>query len=273
MKKNIRLVSTILVALVGLEAAARAASLECYFDFTRYGLVPPGSTIVSNVHGKTAATVRSVGTTLNRWGLTIEAGHGASDTGVSIPSEGIAAYAGDFTVQIWFVTSETVSSNTMLFGGTTSSGTDDNLSGDSAFFVGYNHLGDKTEYIRPVVGNGTRWGTDMKAPKGTGLSVLSLHDYVVTYNSASRVMTAYMNGAQVGSMNAGGFAGLASLSEGIVVGGVRNSAFRDDSSAPVNIRSFLVYSGVLSPGQVAKLHAVGPVPGLDALGMADVVVR
>ena len=145
--------------------------------------------------------------------------------------------------------------------------------GMSAFFVGYNHVGDKTEYIRPVVGNGTRWGTDMKAPKGTGLSVLSLHDYVVTYNSASRVMTAYMNGAQAGSMNAGGFAGLASLSEGIVVGGVRNSAFRDDSSAPVNIRSFLVYSGVLSPGQVAKLHAVGPVPGLDALGMADVVVR
>ena len=273
MKKNLRLVPTLIIAVAGIGAMARAASLATYFDFTRYGSVSPGATIVSNVHGKTAATVRSVGTILNQWGMTIDAGHGASDTGIAIPGEDLAAYTGDFTIQIWFVTSDSVSPNTMLLGGTTSSATDESLAGDQAFFIGYNHMSDKTEFIRPVVSNGSRWGMDMKTAKGTGLAVLSLHDYVVTYNSTTRQMIAYMNGVAAGSLTANGFSGLASLTEGIVIGGVRNAAFRDDSSAPVNIRSFLLYSGALNSTQVAKLHAAGPAPSLEALGMADVVVR
>lgn len=275
MKKTTWFAPAVLIAtLAGFGAVARAATLECYFDFTRYGSVTRGATIVSNVHGTTAATLKSVGTTLNQWGLTTEPGFGASETGVQIAGETLAAYTGDFTIQIWYVTSETVSANTMLFGGTTSRIMDESLVGDQAFFVGHNHVGDHTDFVRPVVADGSRWGLAMTSvTKGTGTNVLSLQDYVITYNSAERVMTAYMNGMRVGSMNNVSLAGLAALSKGFSIGGVEGSAFKDDSSAPVNIRSFLIYSGVLNPNQIAELHLAGASAGLDALKSAQVVVN
>ena len=259
--------------LAGFSAVAQAASLESYFDFTRYGSVPPGAAIVSNVYGKTKAVVKPAGTTLNQWGVTIEAGRSASVTGVVIPGEALAAYTGDFTVQIWFVTSETVSANTMLFGGTTSAGTDESLAGDHAFFVGYNHVADRTDFIRPIISDGGRWGKPMSAARGTGLAVLTMHDYVITYNNSNHLMNAYMNGVLVGSINGAKLGGLASLSKGMAIGGVESSAFQDDSSAPVNIRSFLLYSGALSHAQVSKIHLAGPAATLDALMAADVVVK
>jgi hypothetical protein len=265
--------AALIVALAGLGVVAQAATLESYFDFTRYESIRPGATLVSNVHGKTPAILKSTGTTLNQWGLTIEAGHSAADTGVLIAGDALAAYSGDFTIQIWFITSETVSANTMLFGGTTSAGIDESLAGDKALFVGYNHVGEKTEFLRPVVSDGNRWGLAMTAAKGTGVSLITMHDYVLTYNRGSRRMAAYMNGVPVGSLNSVNLDGLAVLTKGMAIGGVESSAFRDDASAPVNIRSFLLYSGALSSKQVAKLHESGPSLGLDAVRAAEVVVK
>lgn len=265
--------ATLMVALAGFGVVAQAATLESYFDFTRYESVRPGTTLVSNVHGKTPAVLKSTGTTLNQWGLTIAPGHSAADTGVLISGDALAGYSGDFSIQIWFITSETVSANTMLFGGTTSEANDESLAGDAAFFVGYNHVKDKTDCLRPVVSDGNRWGLAMSAKKGTGVSLLTVHDYVLTYSRGSRRMATYMNGVPVGSSSGVNLEGLAGLSKGMAIGGVERSAFKDDVSAPVNIRSFLLYSGALSPKQIAKLHESGPTVSLDALREAEVVVK
>ena len=254
-------------------ASGGAATLDAFFDFTRYGSVAPGASIASNVHGSISAQLKPAGTTLNRWGLTIGTEQSAGDTGVLIPAPALAGYTGDFTLQIWFITSVEATPDTMIYGGTTSASIDDSLAGDQALFLGYNNAKGKTQFLRPVTANGSRYGVTMEAAIGTGLTVLSAQDYVLTYDSTRRVMTAYLNGLFVGTMNASGFGGLAALSKGFAIGGVQNSAFRSDGTAPVNIRSFMMYSGVLSSAQVAQIHAGGPSVTLDALREAEVVVK
>lgn len=274
MNRNRRFVSALAcAALAGVGAAARAATLETYFDFTRYGSVAPGAIIASNVHGNTPAMLKPVGTTLNQWGLTIAMEQGAGDTGVYIPPTALAAHTGDFTLQIWFVTQVDVTPDIMIYGGTTSGSGDDSLEGDQALFVGYNNVGGVARFLRPVVNDGGRWGANMVSRPGTGLSVLSAQDYVLTYDRESRVISAYLNGSPVGTVNAAGFDGLAALTRGFAIGGVQNSAFRGDGAAPVNIRSFMIYSGVLSPSQVARIHPGGPSVSLEALKAADVEVK
>jgi hypothetical protein len=267
--------AVLLAALSGFSGLARAAALECYFDFTRYGSVAPGATILSNVHGNVSAVLKPVGTTLNRWGVTIDTEQSAGNTGVLIPATALAAYTGDFTLQVWFIASMDAMADSMIYGGTTSGRADDSLEGDQALFVGYNNdnRGKVTQFLRPVSSDGSRWGVNMVPPVGTGLALLSPQDYVITYNSANRVITAYLNGINVGAMNATGFEGLAALSKGFAIGGVQNSAFRGDTSAPVNIRSFMIYSGALDPTQIAKIHAEGPSVSLDALKAAEIVVK
>ena len=254
-------------------APAGAATLEAFFDFTRYGPVAGGANIVSNVHGGIPALLKPVGTTLNQWGLTIDTEQSAANTGVSIPPSALASYTGDFTLQIWFITSAGMTADTMLCGGTTSAAVDDSLQGDQALFLGYNNTKRQATFLRPVVGNGSRYGATMDVAAGTGMDLLSAQDYVITYDSGSRILTAYLNGAYVGKMNASGFDGLAALDKGFAIGGVQDSAFREDGTAPVNIRSFMIYSGALTPAQVAQIHLGGPSVTLDALRAADVVVK
>ena len=263
----------VFLALAGFGDAARAATLETYFDFTRYGSVAPGAGIVSNVHGNTPAMLKPAGATLDQWGLTVGMEQSAADTGVLIPAEALAGYTGDFSLQVWFITPVAVCPDTMIYGGTTSERGDDSMVGDQALFVGYNNDKGSVSFLRPVVGNGNRWGAWMDSVAGTGASLLSPQDYVITYNSARRVITAYLNGVHVGVMDATGFKGLAALSKGFAIGGVQNSAFPVDGAAPVNIRSFMIYSGVLSPGEVAKVHQGGPSVTLDALRAAEVEVK
>ena len=254
-------------------ASGDAATLEAFFDFTRYGSVAAGSSISSNVHGSIPAVLKPVGSTLNQWGLTIDTEQSAGNTGVLIPASALAGYTGDFTLQIWFITSTGVTADTMIYGGTTSAEIDGSLQGDQALFLGYNNIKRQAKFLRPVIGNGSRWGATMDTGEGAGMTPLSAQDCVITYNSASRVMIAYLNGVYAGTMNASGFGSLAALTNGFAIGGVQNSAFRDDATAPVNIRSFMIYSGVLSPAQVAQIHAGGPSVTLDALRAAEVVVK
>jgi hypothetical protein len=255
-------------------APGGAATLDAYFDFTRYASVARGEGIVSNVHGGMPALVKPVGTSLTQWGLTIDTEKSAGDTGVLIPASALAPYTGDFTLQIWFITSLEVTADTMIYGGTTSAGVDDSLQGDQALFLGYNNLKRQATFLRPVVGNGGgRWGATMDVAGGTGITPLSAQDYVLTYNSAKRVMIAYLNGLYVGTLNAAGFKGLAALDKGFAIGGVQNSAFREDGSAPVNIRSFMIYSGALTPAQIAQIHLGGPSVTLDILRAAEIVVK
>ena len=263
----------VFAALAGVGSVARAATLETYFDFTRYGSVPPGAFIRSNVHGGVSAMIKPVGTTLNQWGLTIAMEQSAGDTGVYIPPTALASLTGDFTLQVWFITQVDVTPDIMICGGSTSEVPDDSLDGDQALFVGYNNDRGVARFLRPVVNDGGRWGANMVSHSGTGMSVLSAQDYVLTYNRAGRMISAYLNGAPVGTLNATGFDGLAALTRGFAVGGVQNSAFRGDGSAPVNIRSFMIYSGVLSPTQIARIHLGGPSVSLEALKAADVVVK
>jgi hypothetical protein len=254
-------------------APGSSATLDAFFDFTRYGSVSPGSSITSNVHGNIPALVKPTGTTLNQWGVAIDTEKSAGDTGVLIPASALAGYTGDFTLQIWFITSVGVAADTMICGGTTSLSIDDSLQGDQALFLGYNNTNKLAKFLRPVVGNGGRWGAAMDVPAGTGMALLSTQDYVITYNSASRAMIAYLNGRYVGTVNVSGFGGLSALANGFVIGGVQNSAFKNDGSAAVNIRSFLIYSGALTPSQVSRIHSGGPSVTLDALREADVVVK
>lgn len=271
--KNPRFVSALLLAALTGPAAARAAVLESYFDFTQYGSVAPGSSLVSNKHGKTPGVLKPVGASLDGSGLTIDTEQSAANTGVLIPASALAGYTSDFTLQVWFITSLEATPDTMIYGGTTSASADDSLAGDQALFLGYNYKRGKAEFLRPVTGNGSRWGATMDAVMGAGLKPLSAQDYVITYDSSRRVMTAYLNGLHVGTMNTPGFGGLAALTNGLAIGGVQNSAFRNDGSAAVNILSFMIYSGALSPSQIARIHVEGPSASLDALRAADVVVE
>ena len=271
--KSPRAFALLVLGTVLPTAPGWAATLDAFFDFTRYGSVAAGSSIVSNVHGSTPAVLKPVGTTLNQWGLTIDTEQSAGNTGVLIPGSALAPYAGDFTLQVWFITSAEATADTMIYGGTTSTSVDGSLVGDQALFLGYNNLKQRATFLRPVLGNGGRWGATMDAGAGTGLPPLSAQDYVITYSSERRVMTAYLNGLYVGTMNASGFGGLSALAKGFAIGGVQNCAFQNDGSAPVNIRSFMIYSGALTPAQISQIHLGGPSVTLDALRAADVVVK
>ena len=240
-------------------ASGRAATLEAYFDFTKYGQAAVGSTIASNVHGDVSATVKTAITPSGGAGLAIGPDLDAASTGVVLPPGALASMDGDFTLQIWYQTGEYVGRNTLLLGGTTSAVGDDSLAGDQAFFVGYNNHAGRAQFIRPITSDGTRWGAHLgDTPVGTGTAPGMLHDYVLVYESGARRISAYMDGALVGEMGAGDFSGLGSLTGGLAVGGVQNSAFAEDRAAAVNIASFLMYRGALAPAQLAQIHACGP---------------
>ena len=251
----------------------RAATLEAYFDFTRYGETAAGSTVTSNVHGAVVATVRTPIGASARPGLAVPPDLDAAGTGVVLPAGALKAFSGDFTLQVWYRTGPEVRPNTLLYGGTTSAIGDDSLAGDEALFVGYNNDRGRVRFVRPITSNGSRWGAHMgDTPAGTGVAPDTLHDYVIVYDSVARRITAYMDGSLAGTMEAGGFAGLPSLAGGLTVGGVQNSAFAADRSAAVSISSFLMYRGALDAGQAAKIHAFGPHAALDELRGAGVAV-
>ena len=254
-------------------APGRAATLEAYFDFTRYGDTPAGSTITSKVPGGVVATVRTPITHSSDAGLVLDPGQDAAGTGVVLPGGTLQSLAGDFTLQIWYRTGSEVRPNTLLYGGSTSSIGDNSLVGDDALFVGYNSIGGRVRFVRPITSNGSRWGVDMAAtPAGTGTAPNTLYDYVVVYDSAARRVTAYLDGVLVGAMGAPKFSGLPSLTSGLAIGGVQNSAFSEDRAAAVGIASFLIYRGALDAGQVAKIHSFGPRLAPADLRGADVAV-
>ena len=239
-------------------AAGRAATLEAYFDFTKYVQAPAGSTITSNVHGGVPAKVKSAIASPGGAGLVIPPDLDAAETGVVLPAGALGALNGDSTLQIWYRTGEYIRPNTLLFGGSTSEVGDNSLEGDQALFVGYNNHGGRVQFIRPITNDGTRWGTNMAdTPPGTGTEPDTLHDYVLVYDSGARRISAHLDGSLVGTMGAGDFAGLASLTGGLAIGGVQNSAFAEDKAAAAGIASFLIYRGTPTAGQVAQIHSFG----------------
>jgi hypothetical protein len=258
-----------LLGISTLGATARAATLQTYtlqtyFDFTTYGTVAGGNTITSSAYGfsSTDATVKNdPSTTLTGSGLAITAGTNAGSTGVSMAGSTLAGYTGDFSLQIWYTSPATLANNTMLYGGTTTASQDGDLSGDQALFTGYGSPA-ATVGVRPISSNGAKYGSAM-ATGGAGAAASTLYDLVVTFDSTSKVFTAYLDGTSVGTMTvANGFNGLSALTNGFAIGGVQNPAF-GDAAAAVNITSFMMYTGALDSSTVSSLHGLGANPNGD----------
>ena len=260
------------LTITGLSAGGSmsyAATLNDYFNFTTYGSVAGGSTIADQL-GNATATVKSTGTTLDGSGLTIAAGNNAGTTGVLMNGSQLSSLTGDFSIEIWYTSPVSILANTMVFGGTTTVNQDGTLAGDQALFAGYDR---GPNYIRPIIGNGSTYGTTLNPANGTGTTPSTLYDYVVTYSSASHTFTTYMDGAQVGSpLAVTYFNGLSALTSGLSVGGVANPAFGDNAAA-ANISDFLLYSSALSSTEVSNVHNLGAgasVSSLQGVGVTAV---
>jgi hypothetical protein len=263
--------------LVGMSSmgVASAASLGEYFNFTQYGAVSGGSTINGQYAG-TAATVKSTGTTLDGTGLNIALGNAAANTGVGLAGSAISSYTGDFSLQIWYTQNSTANADIRdhaLFGGTSSATIDNDLrGGNQALWAGYNNVSGTPQYLRPIIGDGSQWGSvPGSTTMGTGIASATLFDYVLTYSSSTHTTTAYMNGVQVSTQTTPYFTGLASLTYGIAIGGVEHPAFNDQAAA-VTISSFLMYNGALSPTEIATINGLGATPTIGDLGGAGVSV-
>lgn len=243
-----------------------AATLNDYFNFTTYGSVAGGNTIVDQL-GNATATVKSTGTTLDGSGLTIAAGNNAGTTGVALDGSQISSFTGDFSIQIWYTSPASILANTMLFGGTTTASQDGTMIGDQAFFAGY-----VTSYIRPILGNNSKFGVTLNPPNGTGTTVSTLYDYVITYSAATHTFTTYMDGTQVGTpLAVTYFNGLSALTSGLAVGGVANPAFGDNAAA-ANISDFLIYSSALNSTEISDVHSLGAGPSVSSLQGAGITV-
>lgn len=259
----------VIAGLSASENTSSAATLNDYFNFTTYGSVAGGNTIADQL-GNATATVKSTGTTLDGSGLTIAAGNNAGTTGVSMAGSQLSSFTGDFSIQIWYTSPASILGNTMLFGGTTTASQDGTLAGDQAFFAGYANV--NPNFIRPIVGNNSKYGAVMATPGGTGATSSTLYDYVITYSAASHTFTAYMDGTQVGSpLAVTYFNGLSALTSGFSIGGVANPAFGDNAAA-VNISDFLIYSSTLSSTEVSDVHSLGAGASVNSLQGAGVTV-
>jgi hypothetical protein len=274
--KSTHLTALTLLGISMLGVSAHAATLQNYFDFTTYGTVAGDSTITSSAYGfnSVSATVKSAATSLTSSGLAITAGTDAGTTGVSmVDPSALSPFTGDFSLQIWYTSSASFAANTALFGGTTTTSSDSNLTGDQALFAVYNGAMDR---IRPVVGNNTKYGYDANnnTPSGTGATPNTLYDYVVTYSAATSTFTLYMNGVQIGTtFSVPYFTGLNGLANGFSIGGVQNPAFGSDNAAAANITSFMMYTGALDSTTVSNLHGLGSNPNGDqfqSVGIAAV---
>ncbi|HEY8993357.1 MAG TPA: hypothetical protein VIM71_01630 [Lacunisphaera sp.] len=273
--KSPHLAALTLLGIFTLGVPARAATLQTYFDFTTYGTVAGGSSITSSAYGvsSTSATVKSAATALTSTGLSITAGTDGGTTGVSMAASTLTGYTGDFSLQIWYTSPATIEANTALYGGTTTASADGNLTGDQALFTVYNGAKDR---IRPIVGNNSKYGFDSNnnIPSGTGASLNTLYDYVVTYSMATSTFTVYMDGVQVGTtFSVPYFTGLNGLTSGFAIGGVENAAFGSDNTAGVNINSFMMYTGALDASTVSSLHSLGSNPNgsqFQSIGIAAV---
>jgi len=262
--KYSNLAALTVLGIASLGVTARAATLQTYYDFTSYGTVAGGSSITSSAYGEssTSATLSSTATALTSSGLAITAGTAAGSTGATMAGSTLSGYTGDFSLQMWYTSPATFVSNSMLWGGTTSATVDGTLAGDQGLFAGYGNMTTpSTGYIRPIASNTQRFGAAMtNTTPGTGSTASTLYDYVVTYNSTSKIFTAYMNGTSVGTMTvATGFSGLSALTNGFSIGGIASPAF-GDMAAGVNITSFMMYDAALTPTQVSDLNGLGATP-------------
>lgn len=265
---NLAALTVLGISTLGVTAHAATptpATLQTYYDFTSYGTVAGGSSITSSAYGEssTSATLSSTATALTSSGLAITAGSDAGTTGATMAGSTLSGYTGDFSIQIWYTSPATFASNTMLWGGTTSTTEDKTLVGDQALFAGYGNMANPSAgFVRPIVSNGTaQYGVTMtNTVPGTGTTASTLYDYVVTYDSTNKIFTAYMNGTSVGTLTiASGFNGLNALTNGFSIGGVASPAF-GDPAAGVNITSFMMYTGALTAGDVSNLNGIGATP-------------
>jgi hypothetical protein len=231
---------------------ASAQSLISYFDFTKEGSAASGSTVQSQ-YGSMLGTLNSSGTSLTSSGLTVT-GTDAGGTGLRLANGSLAPFVGDFTIQMWYKNSA-VNQNGALFGGTSGTTENSNLSGDSALFVSYN----SSYAVRPVTSNGSQYGSVTPTPaSNTGNSTGTALDIVLTYVASSKTLTEYVNGVQVGTGALTGFTGLSSIVN-FSIAGISNPAF-GDSANPETTLSFLLYMGALSSSQVSSLNSYGASP-------------
>jgi hypothetical protein len=247
---------------------ASAATLSSYFDFTQYGTVSGGSTVTSNVLGNTSGTLSSSGTTLNSSGLAVALGNTVPNTGLPFNAGSLSSFTGDFSLQIWYTMNATLNTDIKdhdLFGGTTSASIDGTLVGDQGLVVAYNNNAGTPQFIRPIIGNNTQYGTTVNPPIGTGMTPSTLYDLTLTYNSTSHNFTLYMNGVSVASgAPTTYFTSLAAVTN-FAIGGVSHPAFGDGALAQTTT-SFLMYTGELTGTQVADIHAFGSTPTMSQLG-------
>jgi hypothetical protein len=260
--KSLRLLGLVgAFVLLSMDLANAQQSLSAYWDFTKYGTVSAGNTVVSNVFGSISGTLNSTATSLTSSGLAITGDSSAASTGIRLANGSLSSFTGDFSIQMWY-TMNVLGDNRMLFGGTTSASVDNTLVGDNGLFVGYS-VG-STRFVRPVETNGTQYGTTLNSPSGTGNTTGVLYDLVLTYVASSDLFTLYLNGVQVAQGANTNFATLDAVTN-FSIGGVANPAF-GDNAARQTTTSFLMYQGALTAKQISDLHALGAAATLAQIG-------
>lgn len=260
MKKTKVILATI-VALLAFGSAAKAQSLQTYFNFGTYGTVAGGGTIVDQTGNTTATVNNDANTSLTSSGLTIVSASGNSaSTGVTLASGSLSGFTGSFSIQDW-VTIGNPNNGVVLWGannGPANTWIGDGYTGVSTLIgFSWGSLAGGGGTGNPLGQSYNRWGNTI--PGYTSLTAGQSYDLVLTYNASTYTFNQYVNGSWAGSLQEAFSSTSLAGTESLAIGGCPNEPWSPwgDASADATTKDFLLYNGELTASQVSALDSAG----------------
>ena len=246
--------------MLALSPAAKAQSLDIYYNLQTYGAVSGGGTIVDALGITTATVNNDANTLLTSSGLTITSANGNSaSTGVTLASGALSGFTGSFSIQDW-VTLANPSSGVVLWGAN---------NGPANTYIGDGYTGVSTligfTWGSLAGGGGTgnplgqpynRYGNNIG---GVSLTAGQTYDMLLTYNAFTYTFNQYINGTWVSSLQEAFSSTSLAGTQLFAIGGCPNEPWSPwgDASADATTKDFLIYSGELTTSQVSALDAAG----------------
>jgi hypothetical protein len=265
-KTNVILAVTAVVLTFGL--AAKAQTVQTYFNLQNYGTVAGGGTIVDSTGNTTATVNNDANTSLTSSGLAIVSASGNSaSTGVTLASGSLSGFTGSFSIEDW-VTIANPNNGVALWGAN---------NGPANTYIGDGYTGVSTligfSWGSLAGGGGTgnplgqtynRYGNSIG---GVSLTAGQTYDMVLTYDASTYTFNQYVNGTWTSSLQEAFSSTSLAGAQIFAIGGCPNEPWSGwgDASADATTKDFLLYNGSLAASQVSALDSLGAGASLDQI--------